>query len=152
MPILIDGNNLLHNLRNGASSRAEVRRLVLDACRGERMRVTVVFDGPPPAGVPDHEALGSVTVLYSGSLSADDVIIRSLPDGRRARDWVVVTDDRDLGERAKGRGAQVRPVSQWRSRRPSSVRRPSLEPKLSSREVADWERYFEQGQEESNRE
>ena len=63
MPILVDGNNLLHRLPRGSRSRADVRRLVLGAIRHERMAVVVVFDGPPPAGSPEVESLGSATVV-----------------------------------------------------------------------------------------
>ncbi len=142
MPVLIDGNNLLHQLETKNASRTDVRRAVLDACRHERMRVTVVFDGPPPAGTPTRELLGSVTVLYAGSSSADDVIVRQLPRGVEARNWVVVTDDRELRGRATQWGAQVRGLREWQAkpRRPAPRARP--EPKLSSHDIAEWEAYF----------
>lgn len=119
-----------------------MRRRALDAARDESMSLTVVFDGPPPAGSPEHEHLGRVSVRYSGSASADDVIIGLLPAGRRAAEWVVVSDDRALRDRARARGAEVRSLSEWRSRRSRSSRRQSREPKLSSKEVADWEDFF----------
>jgi len=142
MPLLVDGNNLLHGLNLGRSSRTAVRRLVLDACRHERRRVTVVFDGPPPGGAPSRESLGAVTVVYSGAAAADDVIVRQLPAGREARDWVVVTDDRGLQRRARERGAEVRSLADWRRHRLARPRRQAPESKLSSREVAEWEDYF----------
>jgi hypothetical protein len=52
MPLLLDGNNLLHRIPGPPRSRAEVRRLVLEVTRHERLAVVVVFDGPPPAGSP----------------------------------------------------------------------------------------------------
>jgi hypothetical protein len=145
MPLILDGNNLLHRLPQSSRSRGEVRRLVLDACRGDRTRITVVFDGPPPAGSPTRESLGAVTVLYSGSASADDLIIRQIPGGPLAREWVVITDDRELRERAKRRGAEVRTLREWQARRESPARRTPSESKLSSHEVADWEAYFSDG-------
>jgi len=147
MPVLLDGNNLLHRLPGKPASRADLRRLVLEACRHERMRITVVFDGPPPAGVPPRELLGSVTVLYSESESADDLIIRELPDGARAHDWVVVTDDRGLQARARQCNAKVRSVAEWSRKRTAPPPRPRAEAKLSSREVEEWESYFAEGHE-----
>lgn len=142
MPLLIDGNNLLHSLPRSQRSRADVRQMVLETVRHERFQVTVVFDGPPPDGSPKVENLGRVTVRYSGSSSADDVILRVLPDGSRASEWVVVTDDRELGNRVRNRGGRVRSLGEWRRRRPKPPRRPPHEPKLSSYDIADWEAFF----------
>ncbi|HSL19647.1 MAG TPA: NYN domain-containing protein [Methylomirabilota bacterium] len=143
MPIVVDGNNLLHLLPRPERSRAAVRRQVLDATRHETLSVTVVFDGPPPEGAPDRESLGRVTVVYAGSRSADDVIVALLPEGAAARQWSVVTDDRGLAERVRARGAAVRRLADWqRRRRPQQPQRPQVESKLSSREIEEWESYF----------
>lgn len=143
MPIVVDGNNLLHLLPRPERSRAAVRRQVLEATRHETLSVTVVFDGPPPEGAPDRESLGRVTVIYAGSRSADDVIVALLPERPAARQWSVVTDDRGLAERVRARGAAVRRLADWqRRRRPQQPQRPQVESKLSSREIAEWESYF----------
>ena len=142
MPLLIDGNNLFHSLPRSERSRADVRQMVLETVRYERLQVTVVFDGPPPDGSPKIEHLGRVTVRYSGSSSADDVILRVLPDGSRASEWVVVTGDRELGRRVRDCGGRVLSLSEWHSRRPKLPRRPAHEPKLSSHDIDEWEAYF----------
>ena len=143
MPILIDGNNLLHRMPRGERSRTAVRAQVLEATRNERMSVTVVFDGPPPAGASSRESLGNVTIAYSGARSADDTIIASIPHGNAAVQFSVVTDDRGLAARAKDRGAKVRTLAQWRGRRRQAApARPRIESKLSSREVTEWEAFF----------
>ncbi len=142
MPLLLDGNNLLHRLPRSSRSRSEVRRLVLEATRHERMAVVVVFDGPPPTGSPAEEALGAVTVFWSGAVSADDTIISRIPAGSGARQWTVITDDRGLADRARQLGASVRRLSEWRQRRPPTPKRPRTESKLSSREVQEWEAFF----------
>lgn len=143
MPIVVDGNNLLHLLPRPERSRAAVRRQVLEATRHENLSVTVVFDGPPPEGAPGRESLGRVTVVYAGSRSADDVIVALLPAGAAARQWSVVTDDRGLAERVRARGAAVRRLADWqRKPRRRQPKRPRAESKLSSREVAEWESYF----------
>jgi hypothetical protein len=142
MPILIDGNNLLHRLPRSDRSRERVRRLVLNTCRRERVQVTVVFDGPPPQGAPGRENLGPVTVVYAGSSTADDVIIGRLPSGPGAGDWVVVTDDRELQARARSSGAKIRSLAEWQKKRQPPPSKPRAEPKLSSREVEEWEEFF----------
>jgi hypothetical protein len=144
MPIAIDGNNLLHTLPHPHRSRDEVRRAVLDQCRREKMSVTVVFDGPPPGGAPATEHLGRVTILYSGSNSADDVIIGILGSAGSARSWSVVTNDQNLAARARERGASIRTLAQWKGRRgtKSNLTRARPKPPLRPNEVRDWEQVF----------
>jgi len=143
MPILIDGNNLLHRLPRSQRSRADVRTQVLEITRRETLSVIVVFDGPPPTGSPARESLGKVTVVYSGSRAADDVIIGLLPGGAEAKQFSVVTDDRGLADRARERGAKVRRLAEWRGRKKQEPpRRSTFESKLSSHDVADWENFF----------
>lgn len=143
MPILIDGNNLLHRLPKPQRSRADVRAQVLEITRRETLSVIVVFDGPPPTGAPARESLGKVTVVYSGSRAADDVIIGLLPGGAEAKQFSVVTDDRGLADRARERGAKVRRLAEWRGRKKQEPpRRSTFESKLSSHDVADWENFF----------
>ncbi len=142
MPVIIDGNNLLHSLPNDQQNRDSVRRRALDVVRDGGMSLNVVFDGPPPEGSPDTEQLGRLTIRYSGAASADDLILGLLPQSSRASDWVVVTDDRALRDRVRARGGQVRTLDDWRSRKPRKPRLLSRETKLSPREVSDWETYF----------
>jgi hypothetical protein len=142
MPVLIDGNNLLHSLPTAHRNRADVRQHALEQVRHEALQVFLVFDGPPPDGSPVMEHLGRVTVQYSGAVTADDVIIGLVPGGRSASQWVVVTDDRALRNRARSKGASVRTLAEWRGRRRPRKRRSAFESKLSSRDIADWESYF----------
>ena len=144
MPVIVDGNNLLHSLPRPHRSRAEVRQRTLELVRHETLKIVVVFDGPPPKGSPLTEHLGRVTVRYSAAAAADDVIIDMVPEGRAASQWVVVTDDRGLRERARSKGAGVRTLAQWRGRR-SKARRSRHESRLSSHEIAQWEEYFSGG-------
>lgn len=144
MPVIVDGNNLLHSLPRAHRSRADVRSRALELVRHEALEVVVVFDGPPPEGTPSTEHLGRVTVRYSAAVAADDVIIGMVPDGRAASQWVVVTDDRGLQTRARSKGAGVRTLAQWRGRR-SERRRSRHEARLSSHEIAEWEKYFSGG-------
>ena len=144
MPILIDGNNLLHALPPGGRSREAVRRLIMDQTRGEKISVTVVFDGGPTEGARATEHLGAVTVVYAGKRTADDVIISRIPSGAAAKSWTVVTNDRRLSERARHRGASTRTLAEWRNRPVRGRRsRPSrTESPLSAREIDQWQEFF----------
>lgn len=144
MPIVIDGNNLLHSLPPHQRSREAVRKRVLDQSRHEKISVTVVFDGPPPDGSPATEHLGPVTILYSGQASADDVIIGRLPSGGSTRSWSVVTNDRKLAARVRERGASVRTLAQWTGRRGARAGpgKPRPKPPLPAKEIEQWEEVF----------
>ena len=150
MPVIVDGNNLLHSLPSGQRQRSSVRRRALDTVRHEGVRLTVVFDGPPPSGSPELEHLGQVTVRYSGQSSADDMIVGLLRSSSRAADWVVVTDDQALRDRVRDCGARVRTLEEWRSRRPRKPRRAIRETRLSAREIDDWEAYFSTGKDDED--
>ncbi len=148
MPVIIDGNNLLHTLPRAERSRRDVRRRALDAVRHEGIQLTVVFDGPPPEGSPAVEHLGTVTVRYSGAETADAVIVRLVPAGKQAANWVVITDDRGLQNAVKERGATVRSLREWRSRRPKRRPQKIHQPRMSTHEMKEWEQYFAEGKEE----
>ncbi|NOZ77636.1 MAG: hypothetical protein GXP48_00375 [Acidobacteria bacterium] len=146
MPFLIDGNNLMHALPAGRRSRDAVRQMMLDLARRERISITLVFDGPPATGVPERENLGRVTVIYSGASSADDVLIRLLPQRPAVQSWTLVTDDRELTARARNAGARTRRLSEWRHKL-TGVIRPGGKPEktLSEAEIHEWEDYFRKG-------
>lgn len=141
MPVVIDGNNLVYGSA-GSGGRGELRRKALEAVRKEGFELTVVFDGPPPEGAPPIEHLGRVTVRYAAPKTADEVIVKLIPNGTGAGAWVVVTDDRELQREVRRRGANVRSLAEWRRRKVKRPRRTTHESKLSSHEVADWEAYF----------
>jgi predicted RNA-binding protein with PIN domain len=104
MPYLVDGSNLLGSTpglrieRRG--DRRKLVRLVLRSPSARRKGATFVFDGPPGAG-PSRLSLGRGTeVRYAGPRSdADSVIVRMMERAERNH-YVLVTDDRELRERA----------------------------------------------------
>ncbi len=143
MPVLVDGNNVLHRLPPGERSREGLRRRMLQLARGQRMRLEVVFDGAPPEGTPAVELLGPVTIRYSGHGTADDLIIHRLPSGPSARNWTIVTDDRELARRAAAAGARTLPVSTWLARLEDPSQPAGEKPEeLSPGELEEWIRLF----------
>jgi hypothetical protein len=142
VPILVDGNNLLHRLPSGQRNRAALRRLCLELVRRENAQLTVVFDGAPPPGGPPAERLGRVTILYAAPRSADDAILAALPPPPASASWVVVSDDRQLRERARRAGARLRSLLDWLPKLSAAGHpRPGEQP-LSAAEVAEWEALF----------
>lgn len=105
MPYLIDGSNLLGVMRqdrHGDGPKRELVRLLARFARAKKTRVSCVFDGPEPASFGRH--LGSVTVSFSGSRSADDLIAERSAQGRG---WTVITSDRGLSARVERRQVAV---------------------------------------------
>ena len=133
MPWLIDGSNVLGAMRvdrHGDDAKRGLVRLLAGFARAKRTRVTCVFDGPEPASFAKH--LGNVSVVFSGSRSADDVIIERASGGRG---WSVVTSDRGLASRVQRRQVSVVAPAQFIREMEESA---SGETDVS----ADWVAYF----------
>jgi len=120
----------------------------MDWARG-RGRVVAVFDGA------EREQLaggyGALEIAWSGSgRQADDEIARRAAAG--GRDWIVVTDDRELARRCRDAGARVQPVAALvarierpagsRGRRGVTAGEGAEKPAPSADEVAYWRRVF----------
>jgi predicted RNA-binding protein with PIN domain len=107
MPWLIDGSNVLgamHVDRHSDDSKRGLVRLLGSFARAKKTRVTCVFDGSEPASFGRH--LGSVSVVFSGTRSADEIIIER---ARNGRGWSVVTSDRGVAARVQRREVAVVP-------------------------------------------
>jgi predicted RNA-binding protein with PIN domain len=105
MPWLIDGSNVLGAMRvdrHSERSKRHLVKLLASFARAKRTRVTCFFDGPEPGSFA--RGLGSVTVVFSGARSADDLIVERTRSGRG---WSVVTSDAALAARVRGRHVEV---------------------------------------------
>jgi predicted RNA-binding protein with PIN domain len=105
MSWLIDGSNVLGRLRLPRESDAAKRELVTllsRFARARRVKVACYFDGPEPPSFAKH--LGSVSVVFSGQRSADDLIIARVSSGTS---WNVVTSDQALASRVSGRKVTI---------------------------------------------
>jgi predicted RNA-binding protein with PIN domain len=105
MPWLIDGSNVLGAMRVDRHSETAKRHLVkllASFARAKRTRVTCFFDGPEPGSF--GRGLGSVSVVFSGPRTADDLIVER---ARNGRGWSVVTSDAALAGRIRGRHVEV---------------------------------------------
>jgi len=112
MSYLVDGHNMLGQIPGlTLESPADRQRLVrtLDGfARARRCRITVVFDGDPPARWKEEMQFGRVRVLHSGrGRSADDSILAAIRRSRAPGDIMLVTSDRALYERGRHLGAKA---------------------------------------------
>jgi hypothetical protein len=111
--LFVDGTNLLHALSQSAErmpSAALVGRLrgIIPA----DIAIELVFDGPAERGLRGERIASGVRVRYSGSRSADALLLSlvgeiAATEGDEATGGIlVVSDDRDLRNRLRLRGAR----------------------------------------------
>jgi predicted RNA-binding protein with PIN domain len=154
MPYLIDGHNLIPKVGlrlDSLDDELELIAILQEFCRLERTpagRVEVFFDGAPAPHAGTRK-LGAVTahfVRLGGT--ADDAIRKRLRSLRKnARNWTVVSSDRQVQAEARSALAEVisseafaATLRQARSAAP----KPDPDKRLSPREVDDWLRLFEE--------
>ncbi len=110
--LVIDGDNLLHRVR-GMRDEAGLHWLLprIKAWRPAGVEVLLMLDGSPGPGVGRRQqVVAGITMQHSGRLDGDTAIVelvRARGYGERTR-TVVVTDDRQLTERARYAGVLVR--------------------------------------------
>jgi predicted RNA-binding protein with PIN domain len=132
MPYLVDGNNLAHVLglsKAGLADREATAHLVGRFCRSQGAQACLVFDGPAPAG--GRASLHRVKVEFSGARSADELILKHLDGSKTPKDYIVVTSDKSLGDKARHRGATLEKAHEFArrlSRMPSQEVRKGREP------------------------
>ena len=106
--VLIDGNNLLHAMYDGARIRSMTRAALLRAiepwARDVDDDITLVFDGtPPPEGFRKSVSSKHMQVLFSAPQSADDIIIRMVHEARHPETLRVVSSDKAIAYEARRR-------------------------------------------------
>jgi predicted RNA-binding protein with PIN domain len=155
MPYLIDGHNLIPKLGMRLDSPDDEQELVAilqEFCRMARRDVEVYFDGAPAAQAGTR-SLGRLTAHFVRLGSSADAAIRSRLKkmGRSAKNWTVVTSDRQV--QAEARAAQSEVISSesfatlLRRARASAPKGTDLrEP--TSEEVDEWLRIFQNPKQE----
>lgn len=151
MPYLIDGHNLIPKLGlrlDSMDDEMELVAILQEFCRLERKQVEVYFDGAPTPQAGTRK-LGAVTAHFVPlGTTADEAIRRRLKKmGKSAKNWIVVTSDRQVQAEARAVQAQVissdafaRQMKQARDSAP----KPADDRKLSAQEVDDWLNFFKE--------
>ena len=149
MPYLIDGHNLIPRLGlrlDSVDDEMELIAILQEFCRRERKQVDVYFDGAPTPQAGTRK-LGSVTAHFVRlGTTADDAIRKRLKKlGKAAKNWTVVSSDRQVQAEARAVYAEVlssdvfaQRLKQARDSAPKSIG----DRKLSSKEVEDWLKLF----------
>ena len=99
--VIIDGNNLLHTLREhapiAAVGRETMVRLIERWRKTSGCEVTLIFDGPAPQGGL-HKQLSpeGLRVRFSAPATADDLIVAVIRDEKDPTRLRVVTSDKAI--------------------------------------------------------
>ena len=112
MPTIIDGHNLIPKVRGLSLQRLDdemdlIQRLQT-YCRVRRKSVEVYFDKAAP-GHQGARSFGAVKAHFvSASSNADTAIRQALHKlGKKARNWEVVSSDRQVQSEARAAGVKV---------------------------------------------
>jgi predicted RNA-binding protein with PIN domain len=149
MPYLIDGHNLIPKLGlrlDSVDDEMELIAILQEFCRLERKQVEVYFDGAPTPQAGTRK-LGAVTAHFVRlGATADNAIRGRLKKlGRAAKNWTVVSSDRQVQAEARAVQSEVissdsfaKLLKQARDSAPKSAE----DRKLSQKEVDDWLKLF----------
>ena len=153
MPYLIDGHNLIPKLGlrlDSMDDEMELVGLLREYCRLTRRNgLEVYFDGAP-AGHAGTRRMSPITAHFVPlGGTADEAIRKRLKAlGKSAKNWTVVTSDRQV--QAEARTAQAEVISSETfaallKETRTTAPKPSREQKLSDAEVDEWMRLFQKG-------
>lgn len=158
MPYLIDGHNLIPKLAGFSLSAMDDEEKLISLMqtfsRVRRQPVEVFFDGAPP-GQSGQRRYGSITAHFvRQGRSADDAIrLRLEKLGAAAKNWVVVSSDRQVQAEARSRHAKSISSEEFARElfqvTDSTQQSPEGPTRLSDQEVNDWLRLF--GEDSNNR-
>lgn len=149
MPYLIDGHNLIPKLGlrlDSMDDEMELVTILQEFCRLERKKVEVYFDGAPAPHAGTRK-LGTLTAHFVPlGTTADDAISKRLKKmGKSARNWSVVSSDRQVQAETRAVRAEVVSSDDFAKRLKqarNSVSKPASDRALSKQEVDDWLKIF----------
>ncbi|MCS6993136.1 MAG: NYN domain-containing protein [Anaerolineales bacterium] len=151
MPFLIDGHNLIPKLGldiNAVDDEDELLARLNEYCRLSRKgNIEVYFDNAPP-GAAESRKVGLVTAHFiRRPLIADEAIRQRLKKlGRAARNWSVVSSDRQVQAEARAAGATILSSEEFAATVIETLRAgppPQAQtPRMNERELEEWMRLF----------
>lgn len=118
MPTIIDGHNLIPKIHGLSLQRLddeiELIQLLQIFCRVRRKTVEVYFD-KAAAGRQGTRSFGAVKAHFvAASSNADTAIRQALHKlGRKARNWEVISSDRQVQTEARSLGVKVIPSEEF---------------------------------------
>ncbi len=152
MPFLIDGHNLIPKIGLRLDSLDDEQELIERLNRfcnlSRKTGLEIYFDGAPEAQSGSRK-IGLIKAHFiRAGQTADSAIVRRLRAlGRSARNWSVVTSDRQIQAEARSLGAEVISSEQFAAQvletlRTNPVSSPIKDPAISPAEVDEWLEIF----------
>ena len=151
MPYLIDGHNLIPKLGlrlDSMDDEMELVALLQEFARLERKQVEVFFDGAPSPHAGTR-SLGTIKAHFVPlGQTADNAIGARLKQlGNAAKNWTVVSSDREVQANARAAHAEVISSEEFVgmiARSGNRAIKPASDKKLSPQEVDEWLSIFNQ--------
>lgn len=153
MPYIVDGHNLIPRIPGlslqDIDDENRLVEMLQEFCRVSRKRVEVYFDNAPP-GQLKVQKFGLVTAFFvRAGRSADQAIRQKLNRlGNEARNWSVVSSDREVQAAARAARATVIPASSFAQQLLTTIQEPNSstdtleEPAMSPQELEHWMKEF----------
>ena len=152
MPYLIDGHNLIPRIPGlslqDMDDEMDLIELLQEFCRENRKQVEVFFDNAPP-GQLKARSYGCVLARFvRQGETADQAIRRKLTHlGKEARNWTVVSSDRQVQAAAKAARASILTAEAFAQHLFSTLDAPSSQKddinfKLDDQELDEWKDLF----------
>jgi len=151
MPYLIDGHNLIPKVGlrlDSPDDEMELVAILQEFARLNRQKVEVYFDGAP-IGQAGTQSLGTIRAHFVklGQTADNAIRIRLNKMKKEAKNWTVVSSDREVQNMARVTQAEflsseefVKLLSKVRN---SAAKANSDDKKLSSTEVVEWLKIFQ---------
>jgi predicted RNA-binding protein with PIN domain len=150
MPYLVDGHNLIPKVGlrlDSLDDELELVGILQEFSRLHRRQMEVYFDGAP-ADQAGTRNLGTVKAHFvRAGTTADAAITRRLKKlGRSAKNWIVVSSDRQVQAEARGAHAEVLSSEEFARQLQQTPRgdsgKPAADRKVSPAEVDEWLKIF----------
>jgi predicted RNA-binding protein with PIN domain len=150
MPYLVDGHNLIPKVGlrlDSFDDEMELVAILQEFARLHRRQVEVYFDGAP-AGQAGTRNLGTVKAHFvRAGTTADTAIARRLKRmGRSAKNWTVVSSDREVKTAAHSAHAAALSSEEFAQMLYQTPRgetnKPAADRKVSPGEVDEWLKIF----------
>jgi predicted RNA-binding protein with PIN domain len=149
MPYLIDGHNLIPKIGlrlDSVDDEMELIVILQEFYRIAHRQLEVYFDGAPTAQAGTRK-LGAVNAHFIRlGASADNAIRSRLKKlGKSAKNWIVVSSDRQVQAEARAAHAEVMSSESFAKileQARNSAPKPMDERKLTQKELDDWLKLF----------
>ena len=160
MPYIIDGHNLIPRIPGFSlqdiDDELQLVEMLQEFCRLRRKRVEVYFDNAPP-GQLKVQKFGSITAHFvRAGRTADQAILQKLTRlGNEARNWSVVSSDREVQSAARAARATVIPAQTFAQQLLQTIEgtnsstNTAEEPAMNPDELDDWLKLFGESDENS---